>query len=62
MQLMIASANMSLCKSVMRYIGLDCGYSRRPEGRPLTETEYKVFIAKVEKLNIVRKDEALRAL
>ena len=57
-QLMIASANMSYCKSVMRYIGLDCGYSRRPEGRPLTEVEYLDFIAKVEKLGIVRQGEA----
>ena len=61
-QLMIASANMSLCKSVMRYIGLDCGYSRRPEGRPLTEAEYEAFVAKVEALGIVRKDEALSVL
>lgn len=58
-QLMIASSNMSLCKSVMRYIGLDCGFSRRPEGRPLSENEYAAFITKVEKLGIVRENEAL---
>ena len=60
--LMIESANMSLCKSVMRHIGLDCGYSRRPEGRPLSESEYSAFIARVEKLGIVRKNEALEVL
>ena len=53
--------NESFHKSVMKYIGLDCGNSRRPAGRPLTPAEYDALVAEVEALGIFRRDDANRA-
>ena len=50
--------NGSRTKSLMRYLGIDCGNQRRPAGRPVTEAEYAAYIAAVEKLGIFRKDDA----
>ena len=57
-EVLFTDANFSTHKSVMRYLGLDCGDARRPAGRPLTEAEYAAYIAKVEALGIFRKDDA----
>jgi len=43
----------------MKYIGLDCGDGRRPNGMPLTQAEYDGYMAKVAALGFIRKDEAL---
>ena len=50
--------NSSLHKSVMKYLGIDCGNGRRPAGRPLTQAEYDAYIAEVEALGIFRKNDA----
>lgn len=50
--------NSSLHKGVMKYLGIDCGNSRRPAGRPLTQAEYDAYIAEVEALGIFRKNDA----
>jgi len=50
--------NSSLHKSLMRYLGIDCGNSRRPAGRPVTEAEYASYVAKAEALGIFRKNDA----
>ena len=42
----------------MRYIGLDCGDARRPNGTPLTEAEYAAYSARVEALGFIRRNEA----
>lgn len=57
-EVLFTDSNSSTHKSVMRYLGLDCGNARRPAGRPLSETEYAAYIAKVEALGIFRRDDA----
>ena len=52
------AGNFSTHKSVMKYLGLDCGDARRPAGRPLTAAEYDAYIAKVAALGIFRRDDA----
>ena len=61
-ELLLSYDNESTHKSVMKYIGLDCGNSRRPNGRPLTAAEYDEYMAKVAALGFIRKDDALKAL
>lgn len=58
----LSAGNASLSKAGMRYIGLDCGYRRRPSGVPYTEAEYEAYCAKLSALGdeIIRKDDALK--
>ena len=60
-ELLSTAGNSSLWKSAMRYIGLDCGYCRRPKGVPYTEAEYDALCAKFAALGdaVIRKDDAL---
>lgn len=53
------SNNGSYHKSIMRYIGLDCGDGRRPSGRPLTDAEYEAYSARVEALGFIRRNDAI---
>ena len=53
------NSNASYSKSTMRYIGLDCGDSRRPKGRPLSDEEYAAYEARVEALGFIRKNDAI---
>ena len=57
-EVLASDANFSTHKSVMRYLGLDCGDARRPAGRPLTEAEYAAYMTKVEALGIFRRNDA----
>ena len=57
-ELVVADGNESYHKSIMRYIGLDCGNGRRPGGRPLTEAEYEAYAARVDALGFIRRDDA----
>lgn len=57
-EVLFTDANFSSHKSVMKYLGLDCGNARRPAGRPLTTAEYDGYIAKVEALGIFRRNDA----
>lgn len=58
-ELLIANrVNGSRTKSLMRYLGIDCGNKRRPAGRPVTEAEYAAYVAAAEKLGIFRRDDA----
>ena len=47
-------------KAAMRYIGLDCGYYRRPANLPYTEAEYDQFVKRLEALgeDVIRRDDA----
>ena len=57
--LVVSAPNASYWKSVMRYIGLDCGPARSPAGQLLGEAEYQAYAAKVEALGFIeRKDRA----
>ena len=51
------AGNFSTHKSVMKYLGLDCGNARRPAGRPLFAAEYDAYIAKVAALGIFREND-----
>lgn len=53
------AGNFSTHKSVMKYLGLDCGDARRPAGRPLTAAEYDAYIAKVAALGIFRENDGV---
>ena len=61
-ELLLSDGNFSTHKSLMKYLGLDCGNARRPAGRPLTQAEYDAYVAKAEALGIFRKDDALKVL
>jgi len=54
--LMNSSENRSYQKSVMRYIGYDCGYFRSPYA-PLTEDEYQVFAAKLDAIGLLKRND-----
>ena len=57
--LVVSAPNASYWKSVMRYIGLDCGPARAPAGQPLSETDYQAYAAKIDALGFIeRRDNA----
>ena len=57
-ELVCADDNESYHKSIMRYIGLDCGNARRPNGQPLTAAEYAAYEKRIAALGFIRKGEA----
>ena len=59
MELVEGVPHASYWKSVMRYIGLDCGPARPPAGRPLTEAEYAAYAKKLDALGFLRRNAAL---
>ena len=59
-ELLIAKPNGSWHKSMMKYIGLDCGEGRAPNGRPLSAAERKDLFAGLDALGFVRRNDARR--
>ncbi len=57
-ELLIAKPNGSWHKSMMKYIGLDCGVGRAPNGRPLTRADLKDLFAKMDALGFVKRNDA----
>ena len=55
---LIAKPNGSWHKSMMKYIGLDCGEGRAPNGRPLSKAELKDLFARLDSLGFVRRNDA----
>ena len=55
---LIAKPNGSWHKSMMKYIGLDCGEGRAPNGRPLSKAERKDLFARLDSLGFVRRNDA----
>ena len=55
MEVLIAKPNGSWHKSIMKYIGLDCGEGRAPNGRPLAKAELKELFARLDALGFVKK-------
>ena len=49
------NGNGSWHKAMMRYIGLDCGSARSPNGWPLTEAEYADLARRMDALGFVKK-------
>jgi N-acetylneuraminate lyase len=56
-ELMIESDNWSYRKSMMKFIGIDCGCYRKPF-EPLTAAEYRAYAKRFAALGIVKKDQA----
>ena len=46
-------------KNSMRYIGLDCGNPRRPDGIPITDAQYAEIEKAIDALGFVRKNDAV---
>ena len=55
---LIAKPNGSWHKSMMKYIGLDCGEGRAPNGRHLSKCELKDLFARLDSLGFVRRNDA----
>lgn len=51
----VGQPHASYWKSIMRYIGLDCGPARSPAGQPLTEAEYAAYAAKLDSLEFLKR-------
>lgn len=51
-ELMIESDNWSYRKAMMKYIGLDCGWCRKPF-EPLTSAQYKAYARRIAALGIL---------
>ena len=57
-ELLIAKPNGSWHKSMMKYIGLDCGEGRAPNGRPLSREELKELFVRLDALGFVKRNDA----
>ncbi len=55
---LIAMPNGSWHKSMMKYIGLDCGEGRAPNGRPLAKAELKDLFTRLDALGFVKRNDA----
>lgn len=59
-EVLVAKPNGSWHKSMMKYIGLDCGEGRAPNGRHLSKDELKDLFARMDGLGFVRRNDASR--
>ena len=59
-ELLIAKPNGSWHKSMMKYLGLDCGEGRAPNGRPLTPAERRELFVRMDALGFIRRNAARR--
>ena len=57
-ELMIESDNWSYRKAMMKFIGLDCGWFRRPF-EPLTPRQYAAYATRFARLGIVKRGAAV---
>ena len=57
-ELLAAKPNGSWHKNIMKYIGLDCGDGRAPNGRPLSRAELKELFSRLDALGFVRRNAA----
>ena len=55
---MIESDNWSYRKAMMKFIGLDCGWFRRPF-EPLTPRQYAAYATRFARLGIVKRGAAV---
>jgi N-acetylneuraminate lyase len=59
-ELLVAKPNASWHKNMMKYIGLDCGDGRAPNGRPLSRAERTELFARLDALGFVKRNDARR--
>jgi len=57
-ELMIESDNWSYRKAMMKFIGLDCGWFRRPF-EPLSAAQYRAYARRFAALGVVRENQAV---
>ena len=57
-EVMLARPNGSWNKAMMKYIGLDCGWGRAPNGRPLSESDLADLFARLDNLGFVKRHDA----
>ena len=58
-ELVVGVPHASYWKSIMRYIGLDCGPARSPAGQPLAEAEYAAYAKKLDALGFIARNAAV---
>ena len=56
---MIESDNWSYRKAMMKFIGLDCGWFRKPF-EPLTAAQYRAYAKRFAALGIAKANQALK--
>ena len=59
-EVLIGKPNGSWHKSIMKYVGLDCGEGRAPNGRPLSKAELKDLFSRLDSLGFIRRNAAKR--
>ena len=59
-EVLIAKPNGSWHKSIMKYIGLDCGEGRAPNGRPLPKADLKDLFSRLDALGFIKRNDARR--
>ena len=57
-ELLVSKPNGSWHKGIMKYVGLDCGEGRAPNGRPLSKAELRELFARLDELGFVRRNDA----
>ena len=57
-ELLVAKPNGSWHKSMMKYIGLDCGEGRAPNGRHLSKYELQELFARMDALGFIKRNDA----
>ena len=59
-EVLIGKPNGSWNKSIMKYVGLDCGEGRAPNGRPLSKADLKDLFSRLDALGFVKRNAAQR--
>lgn len=54
-ELILSNSNGSWHKATMKYVGLDCGWGRAPNGLPLTDEQLADLFGRLDKLGFVKK-------
>ena len=57
-EILIGKPNGSWHKSIMKYVGLDCGEGRAPNGRPLSKAELKDLFSRLDSLGFIKRNAA----
>ena len=59
-EVLVGKPNGSWHKSIMKYVGLDCGEGRAPNGRPLSKADLKDLFSRLDALGFVKRNAARR--
>ena len=59
-EVLVGKPNGSWHKSIMKYVGLDCGEGRAPNGRPLSKADLNDLFSRLDALGFVKRNAARR--